>query len=705
TAGLVTAARNEVALAEAQFRGTQIATARARAAVYRAQQAVAAARGTEMQIAAEARLAATQERLNRNIAARSAAQNALNSTTAVGSRLMSGALGLVGGVPGLVMLGAAAWYTLYQNQEQARESARQYALTIDEIAHKTPSMSLPEASDNEGRTRAALTEQNRLIDEQASRVKSLQEKAQSIQDVLAGLEDRRVALIRQQAAEQNKVYQSMLVMNGQHTEFNRLLGLGNELLQQRQGLVNVPLRLPQATLDDKQQSALTKTERELALSRLKGEEKERARLGYAADDLGFVGDSYQEARQRYISNALEAWRNNEANKPKSRGGKSETEKAEDSFSRLLKQQKAQLALAGQNTELAKLKYQTAQGELKTLTEIQKQELLRNAALIDQQKIREQLRSREETLKNENAAARASNDAELLGYGQGERARERMRELQQIRDSFRQKDADLQSQYQTGDISEDFYRQALAQNAQYLSERLKDQETFYAESDAQRADWQKGLQEGFSNWVDNASDYASQAAQLATEGISGMVNNITEMLNGNKVEWRSWASSVLQEISKVLMNAAIVNGIKTAANGMSGAGGFLGSIGDWLGGAVANAKGGVYTSANLSAYSNSIVDTPTYFAFAKGAGLMGEAGPEAIMPLTRAADGSLGVRAVGSMNGSAGLVYSPVYHIAIQNDGTNGQIGPEAAGSLVQLIDQRVQAVMLSMRRDGGMLSG
>ncbi|EKF4788049.1 phage tail tape measure protein, partial [Escherichia coli O157] len=474
TAGLVTAARNEVALAEAQFRGTQIATARARAAVYRAQQAVAAARGTEMQIAAEARLAATQERLNRNIAARTAAQNALNSTTAVGSRLMSGALGLVGGVPGLVMLGAAAWYTLYQNQEQARESARQYALTIDEIAHKTPSMSLPEASDNEGRTRAALTEQNRLIDEQASRVKSLQEKAQSIQDVLAGLEDRRVALIRQQAAEQNKVYQSMLVMNGQHTEFNRLLGLGNELLQQRQGLVNVPLRLPQATLDDKQQSALTKTERELALSRLKGEEKERVRLGYAADDLGFVGDPYQEARQRYISNALEAWRNNEANKPKSRGGKSETEKAEDSFSRLLKQQKEQLALVGQNTELAKLKYQTALGELKTLTEMQKQELLRNATLIDQQKIREQLRSREETLKNENAAARASNDAELLGYGQGERARERMRELQQIRDSFRQKDADLQSQYQTGDISEDFYRQALAQNAQYLSERLKDQ---------------------------------------------------------------------------------------------------------------------------------------------------------------------------------------------------------------------------------------
>ncbi|HEH7593357.1 TPA: phage tail tape measure protein, partial [Escherichia coli] len=156
TAGLITAARNEVALAEVQLRGTQIATARARAAVYRAQQAVVAARGTERQAAAEAKLTAAQVSLTRNIAARTAAQTTLNNVTSVGSRLLSGALGLVGGVPGLVMLGAAAWYTMYQNQEQARESARQYAATIDEIRQKTSAMSLPEASDNEEKTRQAL---------------------------------------------------------------------------------------------------------------------------------------------------------------------------------------------------------------------------------------------------------------------------------------------------------------------------------------------------------------------------------------------------------------------------------------------------------------------------------------------------------------------------------------------------------------------
>lgn len=757
TAGLITAARNEVALAEAQLRGTQIATARARAAVYRAQQAVAATRGTERQAAAEAKLAAAQASLTRNIAARTAAQTTLNTVTSVGSRLLSGALGLVGGVPGLVMLGAAAWYTMYQNQEQARESARQYAATIDEIRQKTSAMSLPEASDNEEKTRQALKEQNRLIDEQKSKIKSLQEKiagyqyvlanpgwttdngfminhmtsvktvteglaeatnqlaveqsrltqmqgkAQSIQDVLAGLEERRVALIRQQAAEQNKAYQSLLIMNGQHTEFNRLLGLGNELLQQRQGLVNVPLRLPQATLDDKQQTALNNSKRELALSRLKGEARERARLGYAADDLGFVGEAYQTARQNYINNSLDAWRNNQANKPKTHK-KTEAEKTEDIYKRLIKQQKEQIALAGQNTELAKMKYQVSQGELSTLSEAQKKTLLQNAALIDQKKIREQLAAYESSLADSNASARASDDAQLLGYGEGSRMRERLQEMWSIRQAFEQKNNELLRQYQAGEIEEALWKQEKSLNEKYLEERLSDQQDYYAKADALRSNWNAGLQEGLTNWADSATDYASQAADAVVSTMDGLVSNISDALAGNVVDWRNWGSSILQEVSKILMNAAIVNGLKSLSKSMSGAGGWLGTVGDWLSGAVANAKGGVYTSANLSAYSNTIVDTPTYFAFAKGAGLMGEAGPEAIMPLTRAADGSLGVRAIGNVNGGGGFVYSPVYHISIQNKGSNGEIDTQSARGLVDLIDSRVVSIMQSSRRDGGLCS-
>jgi phage-related minor tail protein len=154
----------------------------------------------------------------------------------------------------------------------------------------------------------------------------------------------------------------------------------------RQGLANVPLRLPQADLDKKQTDALEKSRRDLELSRLKGEAKERLRLSYAADDLGLTSDpQFQTGRQELINNGLAEWRNNEANKPQKKGPKTEGEKTEDVYKRLIKQQKEQIALQGQNTELAKVKYQVSQGELASLTEAQKKTVLQNAALIDQVK--------------------------------------------------------------------------------------------------------------------------------------------------------------------------------------------------------------------------------------------------------------------------------------------------------------------------------
>ena len=85
----------------------------------------------------------------------------------------------------------------------------------------------------------------------------------------------------------------------------------------------------------------------------------------------------------------------------------------------------------------------------------------------------------------------------------------------------------------------------------------------------------------------------------------------------------------------------------------------------------NANGGIYQSADLSRYSGTVVNRPTFFAFAKGAGVMGEAGPEAILPLRRGADGKLGV--VADIGGSGMAMFAPQYNIEINNDGTNGQI--------------------------------
>ncbi|QLV58950.1 phage tail tape measure protein [Enterobacter asburiae] len=741
----VTAAQARLTTALASGSATE--KVRARTALERAQAGLVAAKNSDAQAAAERRLSATQASLNRNLANRVSAQSNLNSVTSVGTRLMSGALGLIGGVPGLVMLGAGAWYAMYQNQEQARRSAQEYASQIDEIREKTSRMSLSETDDNRGRTVGALVEQNRLVDEQAKKVGELKnqiddlnasrgkpgitsendanilraiaivtdqlaveegklndmrDKSRGIQQALEEIERRRNDLIREQAWRQNAVYQSMIMMNGQHTEFNRLLGLGNQLLMARQGLANVPLRLPQADLDKKQTDALEKSRRDLELSRLKGEAKERLRLSYAADDLGLTSDpQFQTGRQELINNGLAEWRNNEANKPKAKGGKTEGEKTEDVYKRLIKQQKEQIALQGQNTELAKVKYQVSQGELASLTEAQKKTVLQNATLIDQVKLREQLRNYEANLADSNASARAANEAQLLGYGQGTRFRERLQEQFNLRKEFEQKNTDLLRQRQAGEIDETFYQQGLTLNKRYLEERLRDQEGYYAASDAQRDDWMTGLSEGYANWVDEATDYSSMAADGMKQAMGGAVTTITDMLNGNVDSWKDWGVSVLKIIQNVLVNMAVANGVSSIGSlfsfGASSAA--TASSGTAIQNAGANftfnAKGNVYDSPSLSAYSNGVFQTPQLFAFAKGAGIFGEAGPEAIMPLTRAPNGDLAVRAVGMPQVSGGVPSVNFGDINIQggssqaaSQGTAGAAGRQLKDAITGVINEQ-----------------
>ncbi|WP_063623332.1 phage tail tape measure protein, partial [Enterobacter hormaechei] len=694
TAQLVEARKNEIALAAARASTATQSQRKAAADAIAAERAYQLAQ-SELVLAknTNAEATATQNAISKRRAmitanaalvqsnrAVAASQQALNSATSVLGLVKTGAtglLGLVGGLPGLLMLGAGAWYTMYQNQEQARRSAQEYAGQIDEIRQKTSQMSLTETDENRGQTVEALVEQNRLVDEQAKKVGELKnqiddlnasrgkpgitsendanilkaiaivtdqlaveegklndmrDKSRGIQQALEEIERRRNDLIREQAWRQNAVYQSMIMMNGQHTEFNRLLGLGNQLLMARQGLANVPLRLPQADLDKKQTDALEKSRRDLELSRRKGEAKERLRLSYAADDLGLTSDpQFQTGRQEFINNGLAEWRNNEANKPKAKGGKTEGEKTEDVYKRLIKQQKEQIALQGQNTELAKVKYQVSQGELASLTEAQKKTVLQNAALIDQVKLREQLRNYEANLADSNASARAANEAQLLGYGQGTRFRERLQEQFNLRKEFEQKNTDLLRQRQAGEIDETFYQQGLALNKRYLEERLRDQEGYYTASDAQRDDWMTGLSEGYANWVDEATDYSSMAADGMKQAMGGAVTTITDMLNGNVDSWKDWGVSVLKIIQNVLVNMAVANGVSsigslfsfgasTAATASSGT-----AIQNAGANFTFNAKGNVYDSPSLSAYSNGVFQTPQLFAFAKGAGVFAEAG--------------------------------------------------------------------------------
>jgi hypothetical protein len=116
---------------------------------------------------------------------------------------------------------------------------------------------------------------------------------------------------------------------------------------------------------------------------------------------------------------------------------------------------------------------------------------------------------------------------------------------------------------------------------------------------------------------------------------------------------------LKRIADTLLDDVLTSIFKVnSATSGSGGGGFLSSLLGGFGGLFGGgsgafpsapgglyAKGGTFTNG-ISGYSNQIVSSPTTFAFAKGTGLMGEAGPEAIMPLKKDASGRLGVAVNG-----------------------------------------------------------
>ena len=383
------------------------------------------------------------------------------------------------------------------------------------------------------------------------------------------------------------------------------------------------------------------------------------------------------------------------------------------------------------TEAQKLQFDIADGKLAGITDRQKTRLEQLATEIDRLNTLKKANIENAKaaafaaeLQNQNDNAKASLNVDIQGAGLGDKERSRMKERLSIEREFLDKQKDLQLQYQSGDITKSLYDTETASLKSAMSERLKIQDDYYQSLDAMQSDWSSGAKDGLADWFNDISDVSGAVSSGVQSSLNGVFDNVTSMLEGNKVSWKSWGISVLQIIEKVALQMAVVS----AMGGGSSSSGILGSVASGIagyfgGGASAgasasnsfssgaynnltfNAKGGVYASPDLSQYSNSIVSSPTLFAFAKGAGLMGEAGPEAIMPLTRAADGSLGVRALGNGGMAPSGSSAPQVYISIDGDGntksqsTNGweQFGSEI-GSFV---DRRYKENMMRDIRPGG----
>ena len=106
------------------------------------------------------------------------------------------------------------------------------------------------------------------------------------------------------------------------------------------------------------------------------------------------------------------------------------------------------------------------------------------------------------------------------------------------------------------------------------------------------------------------------------------------------------SEALRTVAESMINATYNAAMKPITNHF---GSLIGQgVESFITGGLAFEKGGSFAQGRVQPFARGgVVSSPTYFPMRNGRGLMGEAGPEAIMPLARGADGSLGVKTQGA----------------------------------------------------------
>ncbi|EEN3508928.1 phage tail tape measure protein, partial [Salmonella enterica subsp. enterica serovar Enteritidis] len=331
--------------------------------------------------------------------------------------------------------------------------------------------------------------------------------------------------------------------------------------------------------------------------------------------------------------------------------------------------KDEIALALQKLDISQqdLQHQNALNELKkkTLT------------------LTSQLADEESRVRQQHAMALAT-----MGMGDQQRGRyeERLKIQQRYQEQLEQLKRDSKAK---GTYGSDEYRQAEQALKGSLHRRLVEWAEYNAKVDAAQGDWTLGASRALDNFMAQGSNVAGATEQMFTSAFNSMGDGLATFVTTGKLNLKSFTASIVSDLAKISARMAMMQAVK--------------GIGSALGfGVTANATGGVYQSSELSRYSGSIVNRPTFFAFAKGAGVMGEAGPEAILPLRRGADGKLGVVAAGS-GGMA--MFAPEYNIEIHNNAGNGQIGPQALQAVYNIGKKAAIDFWQQQSRDGGIAGG
>ena len=290
----------------------------------------------------------------------------------------------------------------------------------------------------------------------------------------------------------------------------------------------------------------------------------------------------------------------------------------------------------------------------------KAQLQKNAAIEQEitrkqelQKLTERAAQLDASIASSLASQQEQYGRQLDGAGLGDQYRERLNQQKSIYREFQRYQEQLDKATPKDLLGSDEYREASAKIELGLQEAIRNQQDYYEKSDKLAQDWTVGAGDAWNNYMDQTGNVAKQTQSLFENAFKGSEDALTNFVKTGKLSVKDLADSIISDLIRIQVREALVSTISSAKNSQVGQ-----SLISYftktqaMGGAWAN---GMQMFANGGAFTNQVVATPTAFAHSGGLGLMGEAGPEAIMPLTRAADGSLGVRALaGGQSGGAAI---------------------------------------------------
>ena len=155
------------------------------------------------------------------------------------------------------------------------------------------------------------------------------------------------------------------------------------------------------------------------------------------------------------------------------------------------------------------------------------------------------------------------------------------------------------------------------------------------------EWFDGAKRALDKYAEEATDMAANVERVVSNAMQGLEDALVKATTTGKFEFKDMVDSIIEDVARLLIRTQITGPL---AQGLSG---LIGNIFGGQSGGGFFEQGAAFQSGKVTAFARGgVISKPTLFPMAKGMGLMGESGPEAVLPLTRTRAGKLGVEAVG-----------------------------------------------------------